>query len=312
LTLHVTNGDATAGTLRRTSLGGTVVAWRDVLHEGPVPPGDDDAVRRARAHFLASAGFEESTVLAELEARDAALLDALRAGDDVVLWFEHDLYDQLQLVQALTLVERSGVPKGTLRLICVDRFEGRTDFAGLSELDAAELESLWPLRSAVQQETFAAAAEVWDAFRSDDPRAVEARSRQHLPGLPFLAAALMRLLEELPAVDDGLARSERQLLRALAAGATTIADLLIATYDDEEAPFLGDLWLGERLDRISRGPRPLVVGRWRLTENGRAVLAGDLDAVDAVGVDRWLGGTHVHGRRPWRWDRAACRVVAPR
>ena len=42
--LHVTNGDSTAGTLRQTSLGGEVVAWRDALHEGPVPAGTDDDV----------------------------------------------------------------------------------------------------------------------------------------------------------------------------------------------------------------------------------------------------------------------------
>ena len=31
--LHVTNGDSAAGTLRETSLGGDVLAWRDVLNE---------------------------------------------------------------------------------------------------------------------------------------------------------------------------------------------------------------------------------------------------------------------------------------
>jgi hypothetical protein len=309
--LHVTNGDSTAGTLRRTSLGGEVVAWRDVLHEGPVPPGDDDVVRRARARFLASPEVDEATVLRELEARDAALLDALETGDDVVLWFEHDLYDQLQLVQALAFVQRAGAPTDRLRLICVDRVDGHPGFAGLGELDAAELESLWPLRSALDAATLAAAVEAWEALRSADPRTLDSGARRDWSGLPFLAAALVRLLEELPAVGDGLARSERQQLRALANGATTLADLLIATYDDEDAPFLGDLWLVERLDRMTRGPRPLVAGQWRLTDDGAAALAGDLDAVAAVGVDRWLGGTHVHGPDPWRWDRAARRVVAP-
>jgi len=107
-------------------------------------------------------------------------------------------------------------------------------------------------------------------------------------------------MEELPAVGDGVARSERQLLQALSAGATTLADLLPASFDAEEAPFLGDLWLVERLDRMARGPLPLVEARWRLTEAGRAVLAGRLDAVRAVPLDRWLGGVHLHGPDPWR------------
>ena len=35
--LHVTNGDSAANTLRQTALGGAVLPWQDVLHEGPVP-----------------------------------------------------------------------------------------------------------------------------------------------------------------------------------------------------------------------------------------------------------------------------------
>src|SRR3954447_12149543 len=35
--LHVTNGDSAGNTLRRTALGGAVLPWQDVLHEGPVP-----------------------------------------------------------------------------------------------------------------------------------------------------------------------------------------------------------------------------------------------------------------------------------
>jgi hypothetical protein len=214
-------------------------------------------------------------------------------------------------VQAVALVARAGAPTERLRLICVDRFESHPGFAGLGELNAAELESLWPAREAIEPAAFTAAADVWDAFREPDPRAVEARAATAHPGLPFLAAALVRLLEELPATRDGLARSERQLLEALAGGASSLGDLLIATYEQEQAPFLGDTWLVERLDRLARGPRPLVEGRWQLADDGRAVLAGRLDAVEAIELDRRLGGTHVRGPRPWRWDDEARRVVAP-
>ena len=35
--LHVTNGESAGNTLRQTALGGAVLSWQDVLHEGPVP-----------------------------------------------------------------------------------------------------------------------------------------------------------------------------------------------------------------------------------------------------------------------------------
>jgi len=37
--LHITSGDSVAGSLRLAKIGGEAQAWRDVLHEGPVPAG---------------------------------------------------------------------------------------------------------------------------------------------------------------------------------------------------------------------------------------------------------------------------------
>jgi len=106
--LHVTNGESAGNTLRQTSLGGAVLAWQDVLHEGPVPAGPRAHVREARAGFLSDCGWgRRASIAGALERRDEQLVDALRAGVHVVLWFEHDLYDQLQLVDALRSSRRA-------------------------------------------------------------------------------------------------------------------------------------------------------------------------------------------------------------
>ncbi len=58
LTLHVTNGDSVAGSLRVTGIPGEILPWRDILHEGPVPldlsPGQ---LRETRARFIADQGW---------------------------------------------------------------------------------------------------------------------------------------------------------------------------------------------------------------------------------------------------------------
>jgi len=102
--LHVTNGDSAANTLRQTALGGAVLPWQDVLHEGPVPAGPRHELLQARAAFLSACGWgSRRSLLASLEERDRQLTRALGDGQPVVLWFEHDLYDQLQLVDVLAL-----------------------------------------------------------------------------------------------------------------------------------------------------------------------------------------------------------------
>src|SRR5215218_6440086 len=278
-------------------IGGDIVAWRDVLHEGPVPA----------AHLARLWAAEEARLEAELRERDERLGAALEAGEPVVLWFEHDLYDQLQLVQILAgLPDR---PAG-VELICIGAFPGRPGFAGLGELEPDELASLWPVRAPVTHEHVRAARAAWDAFRGTDPRALERAAASHEERLPFLAPALRRLLEELPGARDGLSRTERQLLAAVAAGARTREDAFRATWAMEEAPFMGDTIAFDRLDEL--GPLLERDEGLRLSAAGTEVLAGRADRVALLGFDRRQGGLHLPAEDGlWRWDDERGALVAP-
>ena len=139
--LHVTNGDSAGNTLRQTALSGAVLPWQDVLHEGPVPAGSRRELLQARAAFLSARGWgSRRSILASLEERDRQLTRALGDGQQVVLWFEHDLYDQLQLVDVLALAAPAAP-----ELIVVGSFPGRPAFRGLGELTADDLERSGPL-----------------------------------------------------------------------------------------------------------------------------------------------------------------------
>jgi Domain of unknown function (DUF1835) len=340
-TLHVTNGDSAGNTLRQTGLGGAVLPWQDVLHEGPVPAGPRRELLQARAAFVSGCGWgSRRSILASLERRDRQLVQALRDGQQVVLWFEHDLYDQLQLADALALAAGAG---GVPELIVVGSFPGRPGFRGLGELTADELETLWPDRVPAGPDTLAAAVSAWAALRHPDPSALAAAAQPDLPGLPFLGPALLRLLEELPAPRDGLSGTERRALHAVAAGAATPVDAFLAAQDLEPAPFLGDAWFFRTLaalgadqsaDRRAPGtaparlvetqvgdplplPPPLGDPRTfarlplRLTRLGERVLDGQEDRVALLGLDRWVGGTHLTPAAAWRWDPAARRLLTP-
>jgi len=237
-----------------------------------------------------------------------------------VLWFEHDLYDQLQLLDALALAH--GL-EGSLDSIVVGSFPGKPGFRGLGELTADELETLWPQRCEVTAELLSEASSAWQAFRAPEPVALAGFVQE---GLPFLGAAFQRLLEELPAVEDGLSRTERQALRVIADRELTPLGAFLATQDLEEAPFLGDSWFYRSLSALGQGesrlleadtgdplpaPPPLSDGReyarlgLRVTETGERVLGGEADRLELLGVDRWVGGTHVTPEKAWRWDSSA-------
>jgi DNA-binding transcriptional MerR regulator len=324
--LHVTNGESAGNTLRQTGLGGAVLPWQDVLHEGPVPDVSRAELLRTRARFLSECGWGRAgTIRSSLERRDRQFRTALRGGRRVVLWFEHDLYDQLQLLDALALAHAL---EGSLESVVVGAFPGKPGFRGLGELTVDELERLWPARREVMAEMLADAVEAWAAFRAPEPSALSELAARGSEQLPFLPAALRRLLEELPDVRDGLSRTERQTLEAIVDGARTPVEVFLATQNAEEAPFLGDSWFYRSLSALGHGNArlvetedgaplpaapPLSDGReyaWlalRVTAAGEQVLEGNADRVELLGVDRWLGGSHVTPDG-WRWDSdtAAC------
>jgi redox-sensitive transcriptional activator SoxR len=323
VTLHVTNGESAGNTLRRTALGGAVLSWQDVLHEGPVPAGPRASLLRARADFLAGCGWgSRRAIVSALERRDRQYLDALENGSQVVLWFEHDLFDQLQLLDALaTAHETAASPE----LIVVGAVPRRPAFRGLGEPSADELETLWPARRVGTDEALAAATAAWEAFRAPEPDALAQVVHEGSPELPFLSTALERLLQELPAPADGLSGTERHALQTIEAGAPTPAAAFLAAQELEEAPFQGDAWFFRTLVELGRGRDRLVettageqlplappLGdgqvftglRLRLTRHGEQVLRGEADRVELLGLDRWVGGTHLTPDNDRRWDPA--------
>ena len=312
--LHVTNGESAGTTLRQTTLGGAVLSWQDVLHEGPVPALPRQQLLLTRARFLAECGWgSEAALRSSLERRDLQYLDALRAGAHVVLWFEHDLYDQLQLIDALTLARSiDAAPE----LIVIGSFPGRPSFAGLGELTPDELETLWPSRMRATTEALESAERAWSALCEPEPDALAELATHEDPSLPFLSPALRRLLDELPSPNDGLSRTERLALETIAAGARTASAAFVAAQRLEDAPFLGDTWFFRTLSALGQGDTRLVEGdgaplpsapplsdgqafmrlELRVTPAGERVLRGEANRVELLGIDRWIGGTHItHG-----------------
>ena len=324
-TLHITNGDSAAGTMR-TFLRDPVISFADVLHEGPAPMTETlEEWREARARYLSSdfhTSYED--VLRDLTSSDEQLATAPSQFDEVVFWFEHDLFDQLLLIRALDLIGGSTSPElpSNVSLICIDRFPGVEPFYGLGQLDARQLATLTDTRAPVTPDQYALAAHAWAAFRAPDPR--ELAQLAHLTTvaeraravLPFLGDALTRFLAEYPSVAHGLSRTEELTLSVLRDGPSTAGKLFRTVQARETSPFMGDWGFYSVLRRLAsaRTPllridaltddvdiHPLIV---TMTEAGRDVIEGRKDGVALNGIDLWRGGVHLIGqdRSPWRWD----------
>jgi hypothetical protein len=294
-----------------------VVYWRDILHEGPVPAAGPAELRRIRVSYLADdQGVEPAKATRQFTERDQAL-EAGRDGE-YVLWFEADLYDQLQLTEILARLAVLGVPAECITLICIGEHPGIARFGGLGELTAEQLREL-PRTNACARLTPAAlelATRAWAAFRAPAPApaGLAAIAATRLPDLRFLGEAFDRLSREYPATRDGLPLTDRRVLAAVADGAPDAGTAFVRAQARETRPYLGDTTCFARMDRMADGPHPLLrldpPGRpvqrttgVHLTRAGARVLASQADQIALNGIDRWIGGVHLEGHHaPWRWN----------
>lgn len=303
--LHILNGDAVSYGLAHSGVPGRFSVWGDVLYDGPIPRDvDDDTVADARARFHAGEFISYEDALAMHRRWDAGLASSSDA-DEVVLWFEHDLHDQMLLIRQLDWFARRPVRRFALSLICIGEFASVEPFHGLGQLTPVQLASLLDTRQRVTERQLALGQSMWRAFTGEDPTAMEKILSRDTSVLPFLDGAMRRLLEEFPESRTGLPRTERTMLELLSVhGPQSFATLFPLQQKTEERVFMGDWTFWSRVEDLARGPRPLVHierangehflhARLTITEDGRRALAAELDWMAIAPVDRWIGGSHL-------------------
>ncbi len=323
-TLHITNGDSAAGIIKSSEIDGEVLSWQDPMHHGPFPADLNlQQTSVVRSRYLSGEFATGGQVDNAFVARDELLVRAFEF-DEVVLWFEHDLLDQLQIVQILDWFATCEQPPAALNLICVDQFAGVDNFRGIGELNCQQMASLIDLQKSVTSEQMAEAQQAWAAFRSNDPRELLAFSDRGNHVLPFLCAALKRHFEEFPWQSDGLTRTERQLLQLIIDGESRPGRLFVSNMDLESVLFIGDWPTYSVLNRLSTATIPLIncqsgdpfqtpqqatspeafrSQRLEPTTAAKKVLSLNQHADECINRDYWLGGVRIDNQaNRWRWN----------
>ena len=322
--LHIHNGDSTAGTARRANIPGEHLAWREALVCGPTPAGlSQDEFRRTRAEHLAEAyGVKREDCEQELQEQEKALA-RFTDHEEVVLWFEHDLFCQVQLLYLLDWFAHRDLGATKLSMICVGEFPGIGRFRGLGQLSEEQLASLFPKREEASPAQMQLGSKAWQAYCSPDPAELLPLINSDLAALPFLRRALIKHIQRFPSTTNGLGRIESIGLELITGGYVRFRSLFPAFARREPDYGFADAQLYLEMKRLAEGPAPLLMlnntgkkatrdpvqillASFEITELGKAVRKGDEDFVRRNGIDYWLGGVHLEGNEPgWRWDEDA-------
>lgn len=326
-TLHIRCGSDIQHALSLAGFEGAFFEFADPFCQGPVQDLPLEGFVESRAAFVASAyGMAPADALSRMRKEYAALAD-IHSYSQVVLWFEHDSYDQLILAFLLSYFASHTQP-ANLELICVDSVPGVPGFTGLGQLAPEILLWLWDnRRAAVTPQQLSLGQRAWAALCAPDPSELHSCATDAPCAVPPMSTALLRHLRELPMRTSGLSYTQHLVLQILEDhGPLKGADLFRKLMTDyEPLPYLGDMMFWHLLvDFLNSDEQPFdytthdtanVKLPWpqrvlSINNYGINLLKGRADYLTSYRGQRWVGGVRIDGgqatQKPqgpvYRWD----------
>jgi hypothetical protein len=181
--IHVLPGDAYADTFRETGIEGEVAVFRECLVEGDVTGDGTDELWRSREQFLSGAYPDPDKnyhdhVISEIEKFAHA-----KAGDQVDLWFEYELFCSVNYWFCLSLLADS---TADVYRVAPSVRDDSTKWRGFGTLDAQELIECWNHRVRLTQADLKLGRDLWDVYRHKNIEQLLRLGTAASPAFPYL------------------------------------------------------------------------------------------------------------------------------
>lgn len=317
--VHIVNGDAFGNKLRASELADDIIVWRESLYEGPIGMQMSDSVLLSNraAYMYHKHGISED-MFKSITLEQERLLDQIsEEADEIIFWFDHDLFDQLMLCYLFMRLHLAGRSHG-LFLIMYD---------ATADWDIGQLSDDM---SMVTETQLSLADRVWRAYSASEPFALASLMEDDLSVFPYLKKALEANLGRYPSDSNGLSNLQQFILGEMVHGEVSILSLFQRITEKFGEYGLGDLQFWSLLEHFrtcehslieltggdslpkNSDPLPYQFEKWRvgLTETGKLVYRGKKDHLLLNGIDDWIGGVHLIGKGPvWRRDAERTRFL---
>lgn len=329
--LHIVNGDSMEQKLKQGVIKEEILVWREIFTEGAVfeELTEEHNLQERASSLEKCMGIPASIYIDGVYKQEERLAQALNSQEEIILWFEHDLFDQTILWYLLYRLQQLNVSDHQIYLLSIGAYPGIEPFLGMGQLNLEQLQTIAGTWKPVTKQQLELGKIAWQAYTSPSPTALEQLLNQDTSALPYLHQAVHMHLNRFPSVNNGLNVVEQMTLEKLMAAAAKPLDLF-RQVNRKLADFgMGDLQFWSALEAMMAAPSPLISlqpddprtnallelpkfnhtdpafldANIMITESGKEVCQGAEDWLKKCQFDRWLGGVHLHGSKEiWRWD----------
>lgn len=302
--IHIVNGDVVGKKLINVE---KVIVWREMYDVGPFNlMWSNEELYQNRAGFFEKKFKIPSSFFVKNCMDQYNLLKELSPEEEVVLWFEHDRYDQIMMIYLLKELTTLGFQN--ISLVSIDRYPGIQPFHGLGQLTTNQLMDLLPHKKTVTTKQIEEAITVWKAYQLHDTEDLKKWLQNQRHELPFLKQAVLAHLCYFPSPETGLNEVEHLALSLISAGKIQFHHLFNKVSSVRLNDGISDFYFASLLNELMVGRYPLITSDSNLpnfehpistatlsiTQNGLDVLSGKSSRFDLTGMDWWIGGVHIN------------------
>lgn len=295
--LHILNGDSTRMLLEASGLEGDHCVWPEVMSDGPtVLEVGSESFWNTRKQYMTGA-FDVSEEAYMEKAHGAfEIMQEFRNYDEAVLWFEYDLFCQINLLTVMRWLKSQDHGDTKVSLICVGHEEGYEGLVALGEIPPEKYPDLFSRRRIMGSYDFTFASDAYEAWCSEDPTDLDNYILLSSNEFPYLSDALRAHQMRFPSMQSGLTAIELKVIELMQSGINEPRKIVGGLLRWQQHYGFGDLQYFQVLERME----PLF------EEGEKLVLKAEVSAalnaqkpLDMINRDYFLGGTKAN---KWQWD----------
>ena len=211
-TLHILNGDSTAEIFSKSNNKGDILVWREMLCEGGLHADvGSDAFWKKRYTF-----FEEEMSITRLEYYDKIIKELIKIEEiakynEVVLWFEYDLFCQINLLALCTYLLKYYRKDIRYFLVCTGYEKDKNDLQTLSDYSSNDYEELFKNKIKLTRHNLLFAQRGWQLYVENNEENLKEFDVDQCSKFKYLQAAIHQHLQRFP-TKNGLNQIENKIL----------------------------------------------------------------------------------------------------
>lgn len=214
--IHFLPGDALTENFRKTNIEGEIIICRECLIEGDVQADDSEDFWQIRARFIEKTyGEKREEYFQHVRREFEKLKNFARPGAEINLWFEYELFCQVNLWFTLYFLQKTEAK--IFRVAPVVRNESDI-WQGFGCLSAVDLEKCFANRVEFSENEIRRGADLWKAYQNKDYKTLEELSESQTACFPHLKETCRAEIEK-------QARPREVLENIIAAGKTDFAEI---------------------------------------------------------------------------------------